>query len=106
MHQLNDLDRKSLQTQLENYKLIVDVNTDMEEQSMFAKEGFAKKLELAQSYLNDSDEWGKLGDRTNSYDALSSANMIIVEVGSEITRILAENTSPDDSDLPFPEHSD
>jgi hypothetical protein len=106
MPQSNGLDRKSLQTQLENYKLIVDVNTGLEDESLFAKGELAKKLELAQNYLNDSDEWGNLGDRTKSYDALSIANMIIVEVGSEITRILAENTSPDDSDLPFPEHSD
>jgi hypothetical protein len=106
MHGRDAFDRKSLQTQLENYKLIVDVNTDLEDDSLFTKEELTQELELAQSYLNDSDAWGKLGDWTKSYDALSNANMIIVEVGSEITRILAENTSQDDSDLPFPEHSD
>jgi hypothetical protein len=106
MQQPNGLDRKSLQTHLENYELIVAVNTDLGGESIFAKEELAKKLELAQSYLNDSDEWGKQGDRTKCQDALSNANLIIVEVGSVIAHVLAENASSDDSDLPFPEHSD
>ncbi len=106
MHQPNGLDTKSLQTHLKNYELIIVVNTDLAGESIFAKEELAKKLELAQSYLNDSEEWREQGDRTRCQDALSNANLIIVEVGSVITRVLAENASSDDSDLPFPEHSD
>lgn len=47
MHGLDGLDRKNLQTQLENYKLIVEVNTNLADESLFAKEELPKKLELA-----------------------------------------------------------
>ena len=93
------LDRKSLQTQLENYKLIVDVNTDLEDESLFAKEELPKKLELAQSYLNDLDEWGKLGDHTKSSDALNNANLIIVNISAVLKDILNQDTSSDNSNL-------
>jgi hypothetical protein len=98
MHQPNGLDRKSLQTQLQNDKLIVDVNTGLEDQNLFAKEELPKKLELAQSYLNQSDEWGKRGDQTKSYDALSEANLIILEITAVLKNILNQDTRLDDSD--------
>lgn len=104
MHGRDAFDRKSLQTQLENYKLIVDVNTDLEDDSLFTKEGLTQELELAQSYLNDSDAWGKLGDWTKSYDALSNANLIIVDISAVLKHILKQDPSSDDSDLQ-PDHS-
>jgi hypothetical protein len=99
MHQPNYLDRKSLQTQLENYKLIVDVNTDLAGKSLFAEDELAKKIELAHSYLNESDEWGKLGDQTRSNDALMNANMTIEQIGAVIKHVLKKDTPLDDSDL-------
>ena len=101
MHQQNGLDRKNLQTQLENYKLIVEVNTDLEDESLFAKAELAKKLELAQSYLDGSDEWEKLGDWTKSYDALNNANMIIEEIAAVLKNILNQDAYVDDSNLPL-----
>jgi hypothetical protein len=99
MTNADSLDRKNLQIQLDNYKLIVEVNTDLEEESLFAKDGLAKKLELAQSYLNDSDDWGELGDWTKSHDALSNANIIIGQIGAVIKHILNQDILLDDSDL-------
>jgi hypothetical protein len=99
MDNANSLDRKNLQTQLDNYKLIIELNTNSEEESLFAKDGLAKKIELAQSYLNDADDWGKLGDYTKSHDALSNANMIIVEITSVLKHILNQGIRSDDNNL-------
>jgi hypothetical protein len=101
MHQQNGLDRKSLQTQLENYKLIVEVNTDLDKESLFTEEELLKKLELVQSYLNDSDEWGKRGDRAKSHDALNNASMIIEEITAVLKHLLNQDTYTDDSNLPL-----
>jgi hypothetical protein len=98
MHQPEGLDRKGLQAQLQNYKLIVDIYADLQDQSLFAKEDLPKKLELAQSYLNESDEWGKRGDPTKSYDALSDANLIILEITAVLKYILYQDTRLDDGD--------
>jgi hypothetical protein len=100
MNNANSLDRKNLQIQLDNYKLIVEVNTNLEEESLFAKDGLAKKIELAQSYLNDADDWGKRGDHTKSHDALSKANLMIVEITAVLKHILNQDIPLDDSDLP------
>ena len=101
MQQRNGLDRKSLQTQLENYKLIIEVNTDLADESLFAKEELPKKLELAQSYLNDSDQWGTLRDRTKSYNTLINANMIVEKITAVLKHILNQDTYVDDSNLPL-----
>jgi hypothetical protein len=106
MHKPNGLDRKSLQTQLENYKLIVDVNTDLEEESLFATDGLAKKIELAQTYLNDADEWGKRGEQTKYYEALSNANIIIVEISVAIGHLLNQDNRSDDNNLQSGQISD
>jgi hypothetical protein len=95
----SDMDRKSLQTQLENYTLIVEVNTDSKDESIFAKEELAQKLELAKSCVNESHQWEELGDQTKSHDALSNANIIIVAVGAVIKRILYQDSFLDDSNL-------
>jgi hypothetical protein len=99
MNNANSLDRKNLQIQLDNYKLIVEVNTDLEEESLFDKDGLAKKIELAQSYLDDADEWGKLDDQTKTYDALSNANIIILEIRAVIRHLLNPDFLLDDNDL-------
>jgi hypothetical protein len=54
MDKPNGLDRKCLQTQLENYKLIAEVNTELLDEDLFAKAEFLGKLELAQRYINES----------------------------------------------------
>jgi hypothetical protein len=99
MDKPNGLDRKSLQTQLENYRLIVEVNTDSKDESIFAKEELAKKLELAQRCVNESYQWEELGDQTKSHDALSSASIVIVAVGAVIKRILCQDSFLDDNNL-------
>ncbi len=99
MYKPNDLDRKSLQTQLETYRLIVEVNTDSKDESIFAKEELAKRLELAQNCVNESYQWEELGDQTKSHDALSNASIVIVAVGAVIKCILYQYPILDDSNL-------
>jgi hypothetical protein len=99
MEKSNGLDRKSLQTQLENYSLIIEVNTDSKDQSIFAKGELDKKLELAQSYLNESHQWEATGDQTKSHDALCNANIIIGEISAVIRHILNQNILLDDRGL-------
>ena len=88
------LDKKSLQTQLENYKLIVEVNADWVDKNMLAQEKLAKNLELAQSYLNESCHWEKLGDQPRYDEALCNASMIIMKISAAIRYMLDQDTAP------------
>ena len=99
MYKPNGLDRNSLQIQLENYKLIAEVNLELLDKYQFTKGELPGKLELAQSYINQAREWEELGDQPKSHDALTSANLIIVEVGAVIKLILHQSISSADSSL-------
>ena len=99
MYQPNALDRTSLQTQLTNYDLIAAVNSELMDENPSTKEKLAKKIELAQSCINESNQWEELGDQTKSHDALSNANMIIIEIKTVIKHVLYQDTFLDDSDL-------
>jgi hypothetical protein len=99
MDKPNGLDRNCLQTQLANYKLIAEVNTELLEENLFTEKEFLGKLELAQRYLNESHRWEELGDRMKSNETLNNANMIIVKVGTVIKRLLYQDSFLDDSNL-------
>ena len=99
MYKPNGLDRKRLQTQLENCKLIAEVNQEMLDNCLFTKEELPEKLELAQSFLNGSRQWEELGDQTKSHDSLTTANIIIIEISAVIKHMLYHDTSSDDSSL-------
>lgn len=99
MDKPDGLDRNGLQTQLDNYKLISEVNLELLEQYQFTKGELPGKLELAQSYINQSRAWEKLGDQSKCHDALASANLILVEVGAVIKLVLNQVVSSDESDL-------
>ena len=92
MEKLNGLDSRSLQIQLEIYRLILDVHPDWKGESIFAKEELAEKLELAQSYMNESHPRGELDEQAKSYDALRSAKTVIVEVGAVIEHLLYQDS--------------
>ena len=57
MYKPNGLDRKSIQIQLENYKLIAEVNQELLDENLFAKAELPGKLALGQSYINESHQW-------------------------------------------------
>ena len=97
MNKPNGLDRKSLQTQLENCKLITEVNKELLGENLFTKEEVFGKMELAQNYINESRQWEELGNQINSHQALTTANIIIVEISAVIKHILYQDTSSDDS---------
>ena len=99
MYKPNGLDRISLQIQLENWKLIADVNQELLDENLFAKAELPEKLALAQSYINESHQWEKLGDQPKSHDALTSAGLIIVEVGAVIKLVLNQAISSDNGSL-------
>jgi hypothetical protein len=99
MDKPNGLDRKCLLTQLENYKLIAEVNTELLEENLFAKEEFLEKLELAQRYINESHQWEELGDQTRSHSTLSNASMIIVEAGAVIKCLLYQDIFGEDGNF-------
>jgi hypothetical protein len=99
MYQPNGLDRNSLQIQLDNYKLISEVNLELLDQYQVTQGELPGKLELAQSYINQSREWEEFGDQTKSHDALTSANLIIVEVGAVIKLVLNQGISSDNGSL-------
>ena len=99
MDKPNGLDRKCLQTQLENYKLIAEVNTELLDENLFTEAEFLEKLELAQRYLNESHKWEELGDQTKSHETLSNAQEIIVKVGTVIKHLLYQDSFLDDSNL-------
>ena len=92
MEKPNGLDRRSLQIQLENYRLILDVHMDWKDESISAKGDLAEKLAAAQSYMNESHQRGELGEQTKSYNALSNAKTVIVEVGAVIEHLLDQDS--------------
>ena len=99
MDKPNGLDRRSLQTELENCKLIAEVNLELLDRDWFTQEQLAKELGLAQSYINESYQWEELGDQTKSHYALTEANIIILEIRSVIKHTLYQDTFLDDSNL-------
>lgn len=105
MYKPNGLDRRCLQTQLENYRLIAEVNPELLDENLFTKEELAKKVDLAQSCINESYQWEELGDQTKSHNALSDANMIIVELNMVIKYLLGQDTFLNDSNLEWGQSS-
>jgi hypothetical protein len=99
MDKPNGLEMKSLQTQLENYKLIAEVNTELLDENEFPGVEFLGKLELAQGYLNEAQQWEEAGDQTHSHSALSNANMMIEEAGALIKHLLYQDSFWDDGNL-------
>ena len=99
MYKANGLDRKNLQIQLENYKLIAEVSPELLDEYQFAKGELPGKLELAQIYLNQSFECEESGDQSKSHDALASANILIVEVGAMLKLVLHQSISSDTDGL-------
>lgn len=99
MDKPNGLDWRSLQAQLETYKLIAEVNTELLDENLFAKAEFLGMLELAQRYINESRQWAELGDQTKSRGTLSNANIVIVEAGAVIKHLLYQDPFWDDSNL-------
>lgn len=90
----NGLDKKSLQIQLENYKLIAEVNADWVDENLLTKEKLAKNLELAQSYINESCQWEKFGDHSKYDDALCNASIIMMKISAVIRCMLDQDTPP------------
>jgi hypothetical protein len=105
MDKSNGLDRKNLQTQIENYKLIAEVNSVLFDEHPSAKEELAKRVAVAQGCIDEAHQWEELGDHTKSYDALSNAHIIIVEVNAVIKYLLSQTTSLDDNDLEWGQSS-
>jgi hypothetical protein len=99
MYKPNGLDRNSMQIKLENYKLITEVNLELLDKYQVSQGELPGKLELAQSYINQSREWEELGDQPKSHDALTSADLVIVEVGSVIKLVLNQVISSDNGSL-------
>jgi hypothetical protein len=71
------------------------VNLELLDKYQFAKGELPGKLELAQSYINQSRDWEELGDEPKSNDALTCAKIIIVEVGAVIKLALNQVISSD-----------
>lgn len=99
MYKPNGLDRKRLQTQLENCKLVAELNQELFDKNLFTQEEFPGRLDLAQSYINESRRREELDDQDKSHDALTTANLIIVEISAVIKHILYQDTSSVDSNL-------
>ena len=99
MYKPFSLDRRSLQTQLENCKLIAEVNKEVLDKNLFTKEELSEKLELAQNYINEARQWEELGDQNNCNESLTTASIIIVEISAVIKHVLYQDASLDDGSL-------
>lgn len=93
------LDRRSLQTQLDNCKLITEVNKEVLDKNLFTKEELSVKLKLAQNYINEARQWEELGDQNNCNESLTTASIIIVEISAVIKHVLYQDTLSDDGSL-------
>jgi len=99
MYKTDGFDRKGLQTQLENCKLIAEVNKELWDKNLFTKEELLGKLELAQNHINESRQWEELGDQANCHDSLTIASIFTLEIRAVIKYIGYQDTLSDDSSL-------
>jgi hypothetical protein len=99
------LDRKSLQTQLENCKLIAEVNKELLDKNPFTKEEISGKLELAQNYINESRRFEELDDQNKCNESLTTVSIIMVEISAVIKHVLNQVTSSEDGSLQLDQNS-
>jgi hypothetical protein len=96
MHDHFKLDAKSLQTKLQNYQLVIEVNKELIAQDSRLQEKVTVMMDEAQACIDPLLQGKELGDGKTYDDLLSNANEMMNELHDLITSILTSNTSQND----------
>ena len=83
-------DGKQLRSQLEDYKLIVEVNQDLLDKNISSRDDLAAKLAAAQGFI---DQLEQPGEEVDYHAALNDAIQIIEEIRIVIKVVLSQDTS-------------
>ena len=82
------LDTRQLRMQLANYQLIVDVNQDLFDKNVPARDELAAKFRASHGLL---DQLEQPGDNVDHIMILDDANLIVAEICGDIKLILSQD---------------
>ena len=98
MYEHNGFDKNHLLVQLENFKLILKVNSDSIENDQDLRERISHSMWMLESHLNELER----GDGNNPIQyntSLDKANKIVEEIKLLIERMLNVDTTPPSNSL-------
>ncbi len=93
------LDKRSLSTQLESYKLVFDVNSHLLEKDHLLREQICHRLGMLENQMNELELGERTGDKIRYKHALEQANQIMRGVKSLIDQMLDQEIFPYDDSL-------
>ena len=90
-------DRKDLLVQLENYRLILDVNADILADDPLLEEKIDYYLGMLNGHLDQLDRWEQTSDSTNYEISIDQASRLLFEIKGFDVKLLddQEPSSPD-----------
>jgi hypothetical protein len=93
------LDKKSLLEQLDNYKLIFQVNSDLLEGDPLLREQIRRKLGMIDSQVNEMNASEQSNDQLKYDYSLDDANRILDALKELIEQMLGNGDIPIDENL-------
>ena len=96
MYQYNSFDKKDLLVQLENCKLILEVNSDLLENNQPLRAQIRHCMRMLDSYLEELDK-GEGNDQIKYNSSLYEANKRLKEIKLLIEGMLNRDSIPQDS---------
>lgn len=101
MYEHNSFDKKNLVVQLENCKLILEVNSELLENDTYLEEQISSSIGMLVSHLEQLDN-GEGNDPIKYNRSLYEANKILKEIKVLIERMLLRDAFPLDDSLQNP----
>lgn len=93
MYNNDGSDRRYLEVQLANYKLILEVNSDLLVNNQPLRDQIRNCMGMLESCLGEMDK-GEGNNPTKYNNSLSEANKALEEIKALIKRMLNQDTSP------------
>jgi hypothetical protein len=91
-------DRKDLLMQLENYRLILDVNADLLASDPLLGEKIDYTLGMLNGHLDQLNRWEQTGDSTNYEFSIDQASRLLLEIRGFVVKMLGDQ-EPSSTDV-------
>ena len=88
MPKLEDLDKRSVLSQLKNYKLIVDINSDLLDDDRLLRQQIIHRIGMLESCLNEMEMWERTKDITKYNQSLDQASKLLEGISTLINQML------------------
>jgi hypothetical protein len=98
MHENNGFDQNHLLVQLENFKLILQVNSELVENDQSLRESMSYAIEMLERHLNELDKWER-NEPTQYNTSLDQANKILEELKFLLKRLFNQDNTPGNDSL-------